>query len=413
MYSGIRLRKLVFILCLLAPMGAVATDWPQFLGPTRNGIYAGPPLLDHWDSDGPKIVWQKKIGSGFSSPVVARGRLILFHRVGPEEIVECLNATNGQTIWKHAYPATFSDPIKLDEGPRATPAISDGKVYSYGADGILLCLDFETGAKVWSADTKADFKAQRPWFGMACSPLIESNSLLLNVGSANKMGVAAFDKKTGAVLWQSTHDRATGSSPVCATIHNRRYALFLTYSRLVGVDPADGKIQFQFPWLPHGYGPVVGASPVVVDDSIFLSAIYTLGSVLLRVNADGAGVEKVWDTHDLSSHYQTGICKDGFLYAPDGHQEEHPSLCCIALATGAVQWKDPEYGEANLLLANDNLVLLTQHGELIIAPASPKKFQVKARAQILPFLVRAYPAISDGFLFGRATAKLVCVDLRP
>jgi len=248
---------------------------------------------------------------------------------------------------------------------------------------------------------------------MACSPLVEGNAVLLNVGSTNKMGMAAFDKKTGAVLWRSTSDRCTGSSPVCATIHNRRFALFLTGSRLVGVDPADGKVQFQFPWVPHGYGPVVGASPVVVNDSIFLSAIYTLGSSLLWVNTAGTGVTEVWHSQEMSSHYQTGICKNGFLYAPDGHQQEHPSLCCIELATGDVQWKNQECGEVNVLLANDDLFLLTHHGELIIGPASPKEFKVKARAQILPFLVRAYPAISDGFLFGRATSKLVCVDLRP
>jgi hypothetical protein len=120
----------------------------------------------------------------------------------------------------------------------------------------------------------------------------------------------------------------------------------------------------------------------------------------------------LWHTHQLSSHYQTGICKDGFLYAPDGHQEEGPSLCCIELATGKVQWKNGEYGEANLLLANDDLLLLTHQGELFFAPASPKEFKVKAQAQILPFLVRAYPALSDGYLFGRSTDKLVCVDLR-
>jgi outer membrane protein assembly factor BamB len=412
MHSGIRLRRLPFILWLLLPICVAAADWPQFLGPTRNGIYTGAPLLEHWDDSGPKIVWQKKIGSGFGSPVVANGRLVVFHRLGTEEIVECLNATNGQTVWKYACPAKFRDPIHFDDGPRSTPAISEGKVYSFGANGLLLCLDLETGAKVWSADTRADFHAAVPWFGMVCSPLIEGDSLLLSIGSTNKMGIAAFDKKTGAILWQSTSDRCSGSSPVCATIHNRRYALFLTYSRLVGLNPADGKIQFQFPWMSHDFGPVVAATPVVVSDSIFISAIYSLGSALLRVNAAGDGVEKLWGSHQLSAHYQTGIYKDGFLYAPDGHQEEGPSLCCIELATGKVQWKNEEFGQANLLLANDDLLLLTHQGELIFAPASPREFKVKARAQILPFLVRAYPAISDGFLFGRATGKLVCVDLR-
>jgi len=411
MHPGIRLTRLAFVLWLLAPLCAAA-DWPQFLGPTRNGIYTGAPLLEHWDAAGPKIVWQKKIGAGFSSPVVANGRLIVFQRNGPEEIVECLNSTNGAKIWKYAYPAKFKDPIHFNDGPRSTPAISDGKVYTFGVDGVLLCLDLETGAKVWTADARADFKAERPWFGMICSPLIEGNSLLLNVGSTNKMGVVAFNKKTGAILWRATSDKCSASSPVCATIHDRRYALFLTRDRLLGLNPVDGKIQFQFPWMSHDYGAVIAASPVVVDDTIFLSAIYSMGSALLRVNGDGAGVEKLWQAHQLSAHYQTGICKDGFLYAPDGHQEETPSLCCIELATGKLQWKAQEFGQANLLLVNDDLMLLTHQGELIFAPASPTEFKVKAQAQILPFLVRAYPAISDGYLFGRATEKMVCVDLR-
>lgn len=395
------------------PVCLAAADWPQFLGPNRNGVYAGAPLLDHWKGDGPKVVWQKKIGCGFTSPVVVDGRVVVFHRMGEEEVVECVNRTNGATVWKYAYPAKYSDPIHFDDGPRATPAISEGKVYTFGAAGMLNCLDLETGAKIWTVDTKARFRLRSPWFGMICSPLIESNALLLDIGATNQMGIAAFDKKTGAVLWHCTRDKCSASSPVCATIHGRRYALFLTASRLVGVDPGNGKVQFQFPWISHDYGAVVAASPVVVDDSIFLSAIYSLGSALLRVKADGSGVEQVWRSRDLSSHYQTGVCKDGFLYAPDGHQQENPSLCCIELASGKVQWKNDDYGQANLLLANDDLLLLTHNGELIFAPASPKEFKVRARAQILPFLVRAYPAISDGFLFGRSSSKLVCVDLRP
>src|SRR4051812_35734639 len=149
---------------------AVAADWPQFLGPTRNGVYPGADLATSWPKDGPPILWQRKVGAGFSGPAVASGRLILFDRVDDKEIVECLDAITGKAVWTFDYPTAYRDDFGFDEGPRATPAISDGHVYTYGAEGVLTCLDLAFGKKIWSLDAKTDFHVPKGFFGVACSP---------------------------------------------------------------------------------------------------------------------------------------------------------------------------------------------------------------------------------------------------
>ncbi len=274
----------LFWLWLALPM--CASDWPQFLGPTRNGVYAGNDLADAWAKEGPRIVWKRKIGQGFSGAAVSAGRLILFHRLDGKEVVECLEADKGTSLWTFDCPTGYRDDFGFDEGPRATPTIVDGKVFTFGAEGVLQGLDFNTGKKIWSVNTKTALEAPKGFFGMACSPLVEGNAVLLNVGGANGAGIVAFDKTTGKLLWKATDNEASYSSPVAATLHNRRYAFFFTRSNLVALDPASGKVRFDFPWRPRVHASVSAATPLVIDDLIFLSASYETGAVLLRVNDD-------------------------------------------------------------------------------------------------------------------------------
>src|SRR5207247_6385890 len=197
---------------------ARASDLPQFLGPSRNGVYPGTDLAESWSKEGPPIIWQKKVGQGFSGPVVAAGKLILFHRLEDKETVECLEAKTGNPIWSFDYPTSYRDDFGFDEGPRATPAIAESRVYAYGAQGILNCLGLADGKKLWSVDARKEFRAQKGFFGIACSPLIEGNSVLLIVGGSEGAGIIAFDKNTGKVLWKTANDEASYSSPVGATI---------------------------------------------------------------------------------------------------------------------------------------------------------------------------------------------------
>src|SRR5579872_3843962 len=189
-------------LCSLFLTQAWGGDWPQFLGPARNGVYAGADLAETWPKEGPPVVWQKSVGQGFSGPAVADHKLILFHRRDDKETVECLEAKTGKPVWIFAYPTAYQDDFGFDEGPRATPSIADGRVYTFGAEGALHCMDFATGKEIWSVNAKTEFQAPKGFFGIACSPLVEGSAVLLNIGGAGGAGIVAFDKATGKVLWK-------------------------------------------------------------------------------------------------------------------------------------------------------------------------------------------------------------------
>ena len=233
------------------PLAAFAADWPQILGPNRNGIYEGQDLANSWPKEGPPVVWQKKIGTGFAGPVVAGGKLVLFHRLGDQEVIECFAAKDGQPLWKFDYPTGYRDDFNFDPGPRAVPTLADGKVFTYGAEGALHCVSLADGKKLWSVDCKKEFTAPKGFFGIACSPLVEGKAVIVNVGgkgapnsgSAGSGGasIVAFDKDTGKVLWQAVDDEPSYSSPSAATIGGQRFAFVLTRGKFVGLDPANGK----------------------------------------------------------------------------------------------------------------------------------------------------------------------------
>ena len=396
----------------LSSLGAPAPlDWPQFLGPTRNGVYTGS-INTHWPAGGPPKLWSKPVGQGFAGPAVSGGRLFLFHRVADKERLECMEPMTGKTIWSGDYPTHYQDAFGFDEGPRATPAVDGNRIYTFGAQGVLSCWDFDSGKRIWSVDVQAKFSSEGGFFGMACSPLVEENSVILNIGGAKGAGVVAFDKTNGNVLWKATNDEASYSSPTAATIAGQRYVLVFTRAGLVGFGPGDGKILFQFPWRARIRESVNAATPLVIDDLVFISASYQTGAALLRVGA--SGVTKVWSGDNiLSNHYATSVYHDGMLYGFDGRQEYGPSLRCVELKTGKVRWTKESFGAGSILMADQYLLIMGEKGQLICAPATPEGFKPIAQAQVMPFEIRAYPALADGLMFVRSKDKLVCLDLRP
>ena len=191
-----RLAAVVLLVAAVAPLWA--EDWPQFLGPERNG-YHGPALSEAWGSQGPRVVWRKNVGQGFSGPVVAQGRIILFHRVANEEVVEALDPRTGATQWRYAHTTSYRDDFGFDEGPRAVPVIANGIVHTFGAQGQLHAIDLAKGTRVWSVDTVQRYRVPKGFFGAAGSPLVEDGRVLANVGGPNA-GIVAFDAKTGQAL---------------------------------------------------------------------------------------------------------------------------------------------------------------------------------------------------------------------
>lgn len=383
----------------------VAVAWPQFLGPQRNGTSPERISLRN-----PKLLWKKDVGAGFSAPVVADGKLILFHRLQNKEVVDCLEPATGKRLWALEYATGYRDDFGFDEGPRGTPAVADGRVYTFGAEGTLHAADLASGARIWRVDTHQKFGVKKAFFGAAASPLVENGSVIVNVGGPNGAGIVAFDGKTGNVRWSATNDDAGYSSPIAATVGGRRTILCFTRAGLAAIEPGNGRVRFQFPWRSRSNASVNSAVPVVDGDLIFLSASYGTGAALLQISGDA--VKMVWSSDDvLSNHYASDVLKGGYLYGFHGRQEFGQSLRCIEMKTGKVQWSMDGFGAGTVTLAGEQLLVLRESGEAMLAPASPKAFQPEARAALLSGIVRSYPALSDGRLYLRndkALAAYAC-----
>lgn len=395
----------------LSPVLVAQADWPQFLGPQRDGSTAATNLgAGAWPKEGLRTVWQMKVGAGFAGPVVADRKALIFHRLDVQETLTCLDAVSGRQLWQGGYRTEYRDDFGFDEGPRGTPAVAKGKVFTYGADGMLQAWNVDDGHKLWSVDAKATLGARKGFFGRVCSPLVEGDLVVVNIGGRDGAGLVAFDVATGKVRWKVTDDEASYASPVAATVAGRRRIYAITREALVGINPTNGTLAFRLDWRPPMHASVSAATPLVIDDSIFLSASYGTGATLLRVRDDKP--EKLWSADEaLSNHYATSVHHDGFLYGFDGRQEQGCDLRCVELKTGKVRWSEGGLRAGTVTLVGRQLLVLTEQGELIRATASPDGFKAIGRAQILPLGVRAHPAVASGRIYARSKDRFVCVEL--
>jgi len=194
-----------FLLSNIALFGGenAGGDWPQFLGPRANGISSETGLLDQWPSNGPPVLWETNIGTGYGAPSVLGHQLVLHHRIDDDEVVECFAAETGKSLWRFAYPSHFVDPYGYNNGPRGTPLLTSNFCYTFGAEGKLICLELLTGKLVWQRDTAADFTVPNAFFGVGSTPILEEGLLLVMVGGQPNSGMVAFDARTGQTVWQS------------------------------------------------------------------------------------------------------------------------------------------------------------------------------------------------------------------
>lgn len=320
----------VMCVVVLSASSLLAGDWPQILGPNRDGLAAADEkLADSWPKDGPPVIWQRDVGGGFAGVAVAGNTAIVFHRVGDEEVAEAMDAKTGTTKWKAGSPTTFSSGFSDDQGPRCTPIIAGDRVFVFGAQGTLRCLDLKTGKKIWQRDTHAEFKAPEGYFGAGSSPLVAGDKLLVNVGgSRGGAGIVAFDLATGKTVWQATDEAASYSSPVLATVDGTKHALFVTRMKTVSLDPDTGKVRFEFPFGKRG--PTVnGATPIVLDGHLLVSAHYGVGATFAKISATAA--DEKWNSDDLiSSQYMTPLVQDGLVYGIHGQERvEDSELRCL------------------------------------------------------------------------------------
>jgi outer membrane protein assembly factor BamB len=418
-------RFLILLLSIgypaVASVDTKAGDWPQILGPHRNGVADAEQIADAWPTGGPKTLWQKEVGTGFAGVSVSKGTAILFHRVGEQEIAEALNAKTGKQVWKSEFPANYSPSYTDDGGPRAAPVIAGSQVYLYDASGCLRCLDLATGKVLWKRDTYEDFNSKKEfhgepsqgYFGFASSPIVEGKKVIVNVGGDRQdSGVVAFAADTGETVWKATSERASYSSPVAVTVDGVRHLIFVTRLNVVSLDPENGKERFRFPF--GRIGPTVNAAnPVVFDGQLFVTASYGIGTVLAKIKPDNA--EVLWRDRDImASQYATGVEYGGTLYGVEGRQDGPPAdLRCFDTRARKVLWTQPSFGYATLIRAGNKLLILTTDGMLVLAMASPHKYEELARGQVSDSTVRALPALADGLLYVRDSKLLKCIDLRP
>jgi len=408
------MKRIIALACAIiinAPL--CADDWPQFLGPRRDGTSSEKGLLDAFPKDGPKLIWQRDVGEGYSGPAISNGKLVLFHRVGNDEVIEGLDAATGKAMWKQSYPTEFTDGQTRVHGPRATPAIANNRVVTLGAEGILTCLSLDKGEKIWSRSLTDDYKTSLGYFGVGTSPVIDDGAVLVNVGG-KQAGIVAFDLANGKELWKATGDPGSYASPVICTVDGARLAVCFTRTGAVVLDAKTGAVRYQQRWRSRMDASVNGASPLVVGDRAFFSSSYDTGALLLKLTKDGA--EKLWeDARIMSNHFNTCVYHDGHLYGFDGRVDSPtaPTFRCIELKTKKVKWEKEDFGNGPLILADGRFVLLTEKGELCLVQATPTAYRELGRTSLLNAgPVRAHPALAAGRFFARDQKKLVCVDLK-
>jgi outer membrane protein assembly factor BamB len=434
-YQTVAVRRLRYVVSqdLLAELAKVELledapqvgDWPQWRGPRRDGITSMPDLLREWPEAGPTRKWRKTGGDGYSSFAVVGGYLYtMFTTDEGKEAIVSWDLAKGNERWRHTY-----DPGAEFQygGPRATPTIDNGKLYTVSSAGVLFCLDTTSGKPIWERDLRQDVGAVAPRWGFAFSPLIEGDLVYVMPGGSRGRGLAAFHKETGELSWTSQDDPAGYSSPIAATIGGVRQILFFTGRRLLSVTPDEGRLLWEYQWLTSF--EVNAATPIVIPAKIeskeiayiFISSGYGKGSALVRVMARAGGekfgAQAVYETGELCCHFSTPVRYKDHLYALD----ERRDLTCLNLRTGAVAWRlgsdegdvvQGGFKKGSLLRVEDVLVVLGEDGKLALVEATPQAYREIASCR--PFRDRcwALPVVAEGMLLARDRRQILGFDVR-
>lgn len=375
-------------------------EWPGFRGPARDSIVSNLRIATDWASAKPAELWRRPVGPGWSSFAVYHNRLYTQEQRGEEEVVTCYDAATGNPIWAHRDATRFWE-SNGGAGPRATPTLHNGRVYTFGATGILNALDARTGAVVWTRNVAAETKEKVPGWGFSSSPLIAGNLVL--IAAAGRM--AAYDLATGAPRWMGPAAGGGYSSPHLFTASGVPQVLLTSDQGTISYEPSGGAVLWKHPW-PNG-APIVQPA-ITPDGDLLISSGDSSGIRRLHV-ANGSGkwtVEERWSTNGLKPYFNDFVIHEGHAYGFDGN-----ILSCIDLKDGKRKWKGGRYGNGQLLLLRDQglLLVLSEEGELALVRAEPGQFTEVARTPALEGKTWNHPVVVGERLFVRNSEEMVAL----
>jgi outer membrane protein assembly factor BamB len=391
-----------------ASPAAPAPYWTDFRGPDRDGHYRERPILTHWPADGLKPIWKQPVGGGYASFVIAGGRAFTIEQRGPQEVVAAYDVATGRELWTSAWTATFHESMG-GTGPRATPAWAEGRVYTLGGLGELRCLDAATGALVWRTNILEDSGATNLTWGMAATPLVVDDTVVVLPGGPNGQSVAAYDRRTGKRAWSALNDQQSYSSPMLVTLGGVRQILVFSASRVMGLTPDRGDVLWEYPWTT-AYDVNAGQPLVIGDNRVFVSSGYGGGAAVVELTREGSGgfqVREVWRNIRMKNQFTSSVLHEGFIYGLD-----ESILACLDAATGDLKWKGGRYGYGQVLLASGHLIVLGEDGDLALVRAAPDRHQELARFPALAGKTWNHPAMTDGILLVRNINEMAAFDLR-
>jgi outer membrane protein assembly factor BamB len=411
------LRVLFSVALLIAPR-LLAGDWPQWHGPTRDcHVPEGEPTPTSLPPD-LKAVWKISSTGGFSSPVVAGGKLVYLDENGKQEMAHLIEAETGKEIWNVPYADRFED--EWGAGPRSTALIDGDRVYVQSCNGEFRCLSLADGKMVWGTSFDKDFgvkflgskansgTATRRGNNGSC--VVDSDGVIVPVGSTEGATLVCFDKLNGKVIWKSGNDEAAYSAPTVATLAGVRQIVYLSGDSLAGYARANGKILWRVPLKTDAKRHA--CSPVIVGDTITVNS-HTFGTICFRIlkSGDGLKAEQAWDNQDLKTNLATAVAVGDYFYNQGGNRD----YVSFDAKTGAIKWAQPGFGQgkkdySSTIVAGKNLLVLTEDGTLLLLKADPGKYSELGRAQVCGN-TWSFPAYAEGKLYVRDGRQLACYNL--
>ncbi len=386
---------------------AEAAEVPQFFGPGRDGVVVGARLERDWKAHPPRELWRQPIGEGWSAFAVVGGQAYTQEQRGAEELVTCYDLFSGQLRWTHGDPVRFSQ-WQSGDGPHATPTVVESRVYAYGATGLLNCLDARTGALIWQRAVLAEHQLGNLEWGLSASPLVLGDRVVVTGGRNKGAVLFAYDRLTGAPLWQGGDDSATYASPLAATLAGREVILASHARALTAHDPATGAVLLEHAWGISKW-PKASQPVVVGGDRVLVSAGYGMGCLLLQVKAGAEGrleAEEVWSNLKLKTQFNSVARRGEHLYGLDDGK-----LCCVEIASGERLWKEGRFASGQSLVVDDLVIVQSESGAVHLAGAQPSGFVEWGRLEALSSKTWNHPVLAGRFLLVRNDREAVCYEL--